>query len=487
MKRRVLATMLVLSLTAACLSGCSSKKAETEAPTEAKTEAVTEAKETEAKETETKETEAATEAKEEETEAKETEAKETEAAAEDETEAKEEATEAVTEKKEEETEAAKEEKETEKAEAKAVSDEVIKVGVFEPLTGENGGGGVQEVQGATYANEQRPTVTIDGVEYAIELDVVDNKSDKTEAVTAAQKLVSDGVVAVIGSYGSGVSIAAGPTFADAKIPAIGCSCTNPQVTAGCDYYFRVCFLDPFQGSVMAQYAFDEGYKKVAVIDQLGDDYSTGLANFFVKKFTELGGEVITKQQFQTNQSDFKAILTEVKAKEAEAIFAPSSITTAPLMIKQARELGITAPFMAGDTWYNSTIIDNAGAENTEGMVCSTFFDEADTSSDVTVNFVKGYKEWLNADASRIEKNGGNDDIVGNTALCFDTYNVICDAIEAAGSTDGEAIKAALETIESDGVTGKITFNETGDANKDTAYIDIVKNGKFEFLKTVTVQ
>ncbi len=314
---------------------------------------------------------------------------------------------------------------------------------------------------------------------------MDNKSDKTEGVTAAQKLVADGVVGVIGSYGSGVSIAAGPIFADAMTPAIGCSCTNPQVTAGCEYYFRVCFLDPFQGSVMAQYAWDEGYTKVATLEQLGDDYSAGLANFFKKQFIALGGEIVDEETFQTNQSDFKAALTQIKASGAQAIFAPSSIATAPLIIKQARENGVDAAIMAGDTWYNTTIIDNAGAENCEGIVVSTFFDEADTT-DAVVQFVEGYKAWLNEDASRIEKNGGNDAVVGNTALCFDTYNVLLDAIEAAGSTDGEAIKAALSGIEVAGVTGSITFNEIGDANKDTAYIDVVKDGAFSFLKTVTV-
>ena len=368
----------------------------------------------------------------------------------------------------------------------AFADDVIKIGIFEPLTGENGGGGTQEEQGAEYAHEIRPTVTIDGTEYTIELDVVDNKSDKTEGVTAAQKLVSDGVVAVVGSYGSGVSIAAGPTFAEAKIPAVGASCTNPQVTSGCEYYFRVCFLDPFQGSVMAQYAFDEGYTKVATIEQLGDDYSAGLANFFKKQFAALGGEIVTEQTFQTNQSDFKAILTEVKASGAEAIFAPSSIATAPLIIKQARELGIDAAIMAGDTWYNTTIIDNAGAENCEGMVVSTFFDEADESSQTVIDFVKGYKEWLNADPARIEKNGGNDAVVGNVALCFDAYNVICDALEAAGTTDGEVLKETLAGIESEGVTGLITFDAVGDANKDAAYIDTVQDGKFVFLKQVSV-
>lgn len=368
----------------------------------------------------------------------------------------------------------------------AFADDVIKIGVFEPLTGENGGGGAQEAQGITYANAIRPTVTIDGTEYTVELDVVDNKSDKTEAVTAAQKLVADGVVGVLGSYGSGVSIAAGPIFADAKVPAIGLSCTNPQVTAGCEYYFRTCFLDPFQGSVMAQYAFDEGYTKVATLEQLGDDYSAGLANFFKKQFKELGGEVVDEETFQTNQSDFKAVLSNVKAAGAEALFAPSSIATAPLVIKQARELGLDIPIMAGDTWYNTTIIDNAGADNCEGMVVSTFFDEADTSSQEIVDFVTGYKAWLNEDPARIETNGGNDAVVGNCALAFDGYNVMCDALEAAGSTDGEALKEALAGISSVGVTGTISFDAVGDAQKDTAYIDIVEDGAFKFLKTVTV-
>ena len=369
----------------------------------------------------------------------------------------------------------------------AADDNVIKIGIFEPLTGENGGGGTQEAQAADYANEVRPTVTVDGVEYTVELDKVDNKSDKTEAVTAAQKLVSDGVTGVLGTYGSGCAIAAGPTFAEAKVPAIGASCTNPQVTSACDYYFRVCFLDPFQGSVLAQYAWDEGFTKVALIDQIGDDYSMGQAGFFKKKFTELGGEITTEQQFQTNQSDFKAVLTEVKASGAEAVFAPSSITTAPLLLKQAKELGVDLPFMAGDTWYNSTIIENAGAENAEGVVCSTFFDEADTSSQITVDFVNGYKEWLNADDSRIEKNGGDDAIVGNCALMYDAYNVMCDAIEAANSLDGEAIKDALAALQTEGVTGKISFDANGDAEKDTAYIDIVEDGAFKFLKTVTAE
>ena len=166
----------------------------------------------------------------------------------------------------------------------AASGDVIKIGVFEPQTGENGGGGLQEVYGIRYANQMFPTVNIGGKEYKIELVEADNKSDKTEAVTAAQSLISAGCSVVLGSYGSGVSIAAGEIFADAQVPAIGCSCTNPQVTLGNDYYFRVCFIDPFQGTVMANYAAQDGAKTAAIITQLGDDYSSGLGNFFKNAF-----------------------------------------------------------------------------------------------------------------------------------------------------------------------------------------------------------
>ncbi|MBR1622666.1 MAG: ABC transporter substrate-binding protein, partial [Pseudobutyrivibrio sp.] len=150
------------------------------------------------------------------------------------------------------------------------SGDTIKIGIFEPKTGENGGGGAQEELAIEYANYVRPTVTVGGKEYKIELDWQDNQSDKTVAVTAAQKLISDGVVGVVGGYGSGVCIAAGSYFADAQIPAIGTSCTNANVTLGNDYYFRACYLDPFQGEVMANWAYSNGYTEVATIDNIGN-------------------------------------------------------------------------------------------------------------------------------------------------------------------------------------------------------------------------
>ncbi|CUX36306.1 Leucine-, isoleucine-, valine-, threonine-, and alanine-binding protein precursor [Clostridium sp. C105KSO15] len=356
---------------------------------------------------------------------------------------------------------------------------VIKIGVFEPTTGENGGGGLQELLGMRYANKTHPTVKIGGEEYKVELVEVDNKSDKTEAVNAAQKLVSEKVSVVLGSYGSGVSIAAGQIFADAKIPAIGASCTNPQVTQGNDFYFRVCFLDPFQGTVMANYANDNGAKTAAVITQLGDDYSSGLGSFFKTAFLGLGGNIVSEEQFQTNQTDFKAILTNIKAQNPDIIFAPSSITTAPLIIKQARELGITATIAAGDTWENSTIIENAGT-SAEGVVLSTFFDEAEPANEEAASFISGFKAYL-------KENKQDEIIPAVSALGYDSYLCAIKAIETAGSADGSAIREALKGVSIDGVTGSISFDENGDAKKDMAFIKTIENGKFKFLTTTTVK
>ncbi|MDD6735091.1 MAG: ABC transporter substrate-binding protein [Clostridiales bacterium] len=354
----------------------------------------------------------------------------------------------------------------------------IKIGVFEPTTGENGGGGVQEVLGIRYAKSLRDSVTIDGTEYKIELVEVDNQSDKTAAVTAAQSLVSSGVKAVLGSYGSGVSIAAGSTFRDAQIPAVGVSCTNPQVTAGNDWYFRVCFLDPFQGTVMANYAgVTSGFKKAAVICQNGDDYSTGLASYFKNAFK---GDIVYEGTYNTNESDFNAILTAAKAANPDVIFCPSSIATAGLVIKQARELGIECAIMAGDTWENETIIQNAGADNCKGVTFSTFFDENDPAA---AEFVTGFKAYLNADKQNLKLNGNSDGVAAVSALGYDAYNVVLDAIERAQSTDTTAIRDALTQSDSVGITGPLSFDENGDAQKDMAYIKTIEDGKFKFIGT----
>ena len=202
--------------------------------------------------------------------------------------------------------------------------DTIKIGVFEPASGDNGAGGKQETLGIQYANKMAPTVTIGDKEYNVELAIVDNESDNSKAVTAAQNLVSQNVSIVLGSYGSGVSIAAADVFADAGMPAIGVTCTNPQVTADCEQYFRICFLDPFQGTVLANYASDSGCKKAYCLSKLGDDYSVGLVNYFVEAFKANGGEVV-EEQFPDKNSDFTSYVANAKNKGCDVFFAPVSL------------------------------------------------------------------------------------------------------------------------------------------------------------------
>ena len=368
----------------------------------------------------------------------------------------------------------------------AISGDTIKIGVFEPTTGENGGGGMQEVLGIRYANTVAPTVDINGTTYNIELVEVDNQSDKTAAVTAAQSLISSGVVGVIGSYGSGVSIAAGQTYAEAGVPAIGCSCTNPQVTLGNDFYFRTCFLDPFQGTVMASYAAEEmGYKTAAIISQNGDDYSTGIAAYFKQAFESLGGTIVADETYQTNESDFNAILTTVKASAAECVFIPCSIATATLILPQAQAVGLDAHILGSDTWENESIVMAAGSA-AEGVVFSTFFDENDESTPMAKDFVNGFKAYLNEDPQRVTLNGGTDGVAAVSALGYDAYMTMVAALASLDGVEGDLtsvnLRDALAAVNHDGVTGNITFDETGDANKDSAYLKKVEGGKFVFVK-----
>ena len=364
--------------------------------------------------------------------------------------------------------------------------ETVKIGVFEPASGDNGAGGKQEVIGIEYANSLVPTVEVGGKTYDVELVIVDNQSATDKAVSAAQELVDAGVSIVLGSYGSGVSMAGGEVFADAEVPAIACSATNPGVTSLCDYYWRVCFLDPFQGTVMANFAKDEfGAKTAYVLSQLGDDYTTGLATYFAKAFEAMGGTVIN-EQFTEGTSDYTAYLNNAINGGADVIFCPTSTTVASLLINQAASMNITMPLLAGDTWESSVILD--AAKGTNLTVCmSTFFDENDGNA-VAAEFVQGFKAWLNANPDKKTNNGGNDIVAAVSALGYDAYMVAIEAIKAADSIDSVAIAEALPSVVTDGVTGSISFDEIGDANKDMAYIKKANTETvaFDFVKTQTV-
>jgi len=357
----------------------------------------------------------------------------------------------------------------------ALADElpVVKIGVFEPATGESGAGGKQEMLGMQYANEETPTVEIGGVEYKVELVYADNASSTDKAPSAAQKLVSEGVAVVLGSYGSSVSNAGKPYFAEANIPAIGVSCTNPSVTLGNDSYFRICFLDPFQGTVLANYAYKElGATTAYCLAQLGNDYDVGLVHYFKVAFEALGGNVID-ETFQKGNSDFTSFLSTADALGADVIFAPCSLEYSAQLVMQADAQGIEIPLMGGDTWDSNVVVEAAAGKDIKVYV-STFYQESGSEFDV------GFKAWINADAEHLTNNNGNDMISAVSVLGYDAYYTALEALKAAGSIDSAAVKAALPAVALTGVTGNIAFDENGDAIRDTAYIKTLDNATAEW-------
>ncbi len=317
------------------------------------------------------------------------------------------------------------------------SSDVIKIGVFEPMTGANAaGGGEMTVEGIKLANETKGEV----LGKKVELVIVDNKSDKVEAANAVSRLIEkDKVVAIIGSYGSSLSMAAGDIVKKAEVPAVGCSPTNPLVTLNNDYYFRVCFIDPFQGTVMAKYAVNElGAKTAAIIQDVTQDYSIGLSKYFIDAFKELTGDedsIVEISSYNTGDQDFSAQLTNVKGKNPDVIFAPGNYGESALLIRQARDLGIDIPILGGgDTWESPEFL-TIGGDAVEGAVFSTHFTAESPVTDVSDVFLKQYKEKFNKDANAF------------AALGYDAYMVILDAIERANSTDPKIIRDKIAETE----------------------------------------
>ncbi|MGI6148622.1 MAG: ABC transporter substrate-binding protein [Firmicutes bacterium] len=348
----------------------------------------------------------------------------------------------------------------------------IKIGVFEPMTGPNAAGGEMTVEGIELAWEVRSEVL--GRE--VQIIVVDNKSDKVEAANAVSRLIErDQVVAIIGSYGSSLSMAAGDIVKKAQIPTVGCSPTNPLVTLNNDYYFRVCFIDPFQGTVMANYAVNElGAKTAAVIQDVTQDYSVGLAKYFIDAFRRLTGNpnsIVEISSYNTGDQDFTAQLTNVKNKNPDVIFAPGNYGESALLIRQARDLGIDVPFLGGDTWEAPEFL-SIGGEAVEGAVFSTHFTAEAPVTPESDRFLEIYRQKYGKEANAF------------AALGYDAYMLILDVIEKAGSAEPQAIRDGLAKVEGFvGATGIISLDENGDAVK-SAVINRVDNGKFVYLTTV---
>jgi len=364
---------------------------------------------------------------------------------------------------------------------------VVKIGVYEPASGDNGAGGKQETLGVQYANTVTPTVEIAGKTYKVQLEIVDNESSNDKAVTAASELINKGVSIVLGSYGSGVSIAASDTFKDANVPVVGITCTNPQVTAGNSHYFRICFLDPFQGTVLANFAVDNFKSKRAYcLAKLGDDYSVGLCNYFIEAFKKLGGEIVF-ETFPDGTSDFSAYVANAKNNNADVFFSPVSIEAAALIIEQANTQGMTMPILAGDTWDSNVVLAAAKGTNVKVFV-TTFFVEGSKDKIVT-DFVDGFRNYINTNATAKTNNGGDDEIAAVSAMGFDAYYTALAALKNAGSTKSADVMAALPKTTLTGVSGSIAFDSTGDAKRDVAYVKQVNNstGKWNFIAVQKVK
>ncbi len=358
------------------------------------------------------------------------------------------------------------------ADAPASSDP-IKIGVYLPLTGQNAFGGQLELQGVELAHKEMPTV----LGRPVELVVVDNKSDKVEAANAVKRLIErDKVVAFIGTYGSSLAMAGAEIAEKAKVPGVGTSCTNPLVTQGKDYYFRACFIDPYQGAAAATYAHDNlGFKKAAVLMDMTNDYAVGLSNFFTKSFKEMGGEVVANLKYSSGDQDFTAQLTELISKNPDIVFMPAYFAEGAIIMKQARELGAKFRIMGGDAMDNPDTV-KIGGKAVDGFLHTTFpYDP--TMADMSEEARRFTEAWKKAYPDK--------DTNVNGALGYNCYFLIMDAIMRAGKAEPQAIAKALsETMNLPTALGKLSINKTHDAEMPVGIIEY-KDGKRVYVGEVT--
>lgn len=306
----------------------------------------------------------------------------------------------------------------------------------------------------------------------IRLVTEDDQSKPEEARTAALKLIrQDNVIALLGEIASSNSLAAAPAAQAAKIPMISPGSTNPKVTEVGDYIFRVCFIDPFQGAVMAKFAAETlKAKKVAMLVDVRSDYSVGLAKFFEEAFTKAGGTIVVRQDYTAGDIEFSAQLTDIKGRNPDAIFMPGYYTEAGLIIKKARELGITVPFLGGDGWDSPRTAEIGGAA-VNGSYFSNHY-AAENTDPVVQTFVKTFKARYGEEPDAM------------AALGYDAAKLLADAIKRAGTTESGKLRQAIaDTRGFQGVTGLISLNSQRDAVK-SAVVLVIEDGKFKYHSTV---
>lgn len=355
---------------------------------------------------------------------------------------------------------------------------VIKVGGIGELTGD-----IPAV-GASFKNAAEMAVAninsaggleVGGKKYQIQLIIEDNAGKADQSASAAQKLITqNNVVAIIGPNASRYAIPAAEIAESEKVMLISPWSTNPRTTLVGDtdtpkkYVFRACFIDPFQGRVVAKFAMENlGAKKAAVLYDVASDYNKGIAEFFKQTFEEIGGQVVAFETYTTGDKDFNAQLTKIKEAGPDVVFLPNYYSEVPLQIQQAHRLGITVPFLGSDSWGSGELITLCGSD-CEGYFFSTHY-APDNASPEAVKFIEAYKA----------KYGSTPDDVA--ALTYDAFGLLWQALQTAGKVDRQAVRDAMATIPKfDGVTGTMKFEEgSGDPIKSAVILQ-VKGNSFVF-------
>ncbi len=349
--------------------------------------------------------------------------------------------------------------------------DVIKVGEYGSLTGSEASFGQSTHKGIQQAvDEINAAGGVLGKK--IELHTEDDQSQAGQAATVVRKLISsDGVVALLGEVASSRSLEAAPICQQSGIPMISPSSTNPKVTEVGDYIFRVCFIDPFQGTVMANFATKTVQAHTAaVLTDVKSDYSLGLAKFFKEQFLASGGKIVDEEKYSGGDKDFNAQLTAIKAASPEVVFVPGYYTEVGLIALQARQLGINVPLLGGDGWESPTLIP-VGGKALEGDSFSTHFSADNTSPEVQA-YLTTYKKRYNETSDAM------------APLGYDAMMILADAIKRAGTTDGAKVRDALAaTKDFKGVTGNITIDPNRNASK-SAVILTITNGAIKYIQTV---
>ena len=349
--------------------------------------------------------------------------------------------------------------------------DIIAVGEFGSMTGTTAAFGTSTDKGVQLAiDEINAAGGVLGKKIKIYLEDDQSKPDEVPAVVS--KLITQNkVVALLGEVASSRSLAAAPLAQRAKIPMISPSSTNPEVTKKGDFIFRMCYLDDFQGASMARFAYNSlGKKKGAILRDVRNDYSVGLANFFTAEFTKLGGTITADETYSEGDNDFRAQLTKIKSSQPEFLFVPGYYADAAKIATQARDLGITVPFVGGDGWESAKLFE-IGGKAVEGSFYGNHYFVGDTSPAVA-NFVQKFKE----------KYGEQPDSMA--ALGYDAARLLADSIKRAGTTDGEALRKTLaETSGWQGVTGTMSFDENRNPVKPIVILE-VKDGQLALKESM---